>query len=142
MKRGGDVRWSVTASLLLTAVLFGSPLAAGRPLELPQQEPEAERSTETQVPESAAPGGTWDTAQVLKVLDGDAVIEMDLGTYLTGVLRSEMPASFPREALKAQAVAARTYTLYKLQQGGSHGDTADVCTDFPRWKRSARDMDF
>ena len=40
-----------------------------------------------------------------------------------------MPASFEPEALKAQAVAARTYTLYKLQSGGNHGDTADICTD-------------
>lgn len=32
-----------------------------------------------------------------------------------------MPASFAEEALKAQAVAARTYTLYKLISGGNHG---------------------
>ena len=37
--------------------------------------------------------------------------------------------SFEPEALKAQAVAARTYTLYKMQTGGNHGDTADICTD-------------
>lgn len=54
---------------------------------------------------------------------------MDLGTYLTGVVRAEMPASFEPEALKAQAVAARTYTLYKLRTGGNHGGAADVCTD-------------
>ena len=54
---------------------------------------------------------------------------MDLGTYLVGGVRAEMPASFEAEALKAQAVAARTYTLYKLQSGGNHGETADICTD-------------
>lgn len=52
-----------------------------------------------------------------------------MGEYLTGVLRAEMPASFEEEALKAQAVAARTYTLYKIITGGNHGDTADICTD-------------
>ncbi len=31
-----------------------------------------------------------------------------------GVVSSEMPASFEIEALKAQAVAARTYTIYKI----------------------------
>lgn len=36
---------------------------------------------------------------------------------------AEMPASFEPEALKAQAVAARTYTLYKIQTGGNHGET-------------------
>ena len=40
-----------------------------------------------------------------------------------------MPAAFEPEALKAQAVAARTYTLYKLRSGGSHDGTADICTD-------------
>ena len=46
-----------------------------------------------------------------------------------GVVRAEMPASFELEALKAQAVAARTYTAYKILSGGNHGDTADICTD-------------
>lgn len=35
--------------------------------------------------------------------------------YLRGVLPSEMPPSWPEEALKAQAVASRTYTLASLQ---------------------------
>lgn len=50
--------------------------------------------------------------------------------YLLGVLRAEMPASFELEALKAQAVAARTYTLHKMAQGAiaRHPD-ADACDD-------------
>ena len=54
---------------------------------------------------------------------------MTLADYLVGVTAAEMPASFAEEALKAQAVAARTYTLYKLTAGSNHGDTADICTD-------------
>ena len=73
--------------------------------------------------------GDLDAGVTLRVLDGDTVKEMDLGTYLVGVVRAEMPASFELEALKAQAVAARTYTLYKIQTGGNHGDDADICTD-------------
>ena len=42
------------------------------------------------------------------------VREMTLGEYLVGVVAAEMPAGFPEEALKAQAVAARSYALYKL----------------------------
>ena len=37
------------------------------------------------------------------------VEEMNLNTYLIGVVASEMPASFEKEALKAQAIVARTY---------------------------------
>ena len=48
-----------------------------------------------------------------------AVNVLPLEDYLTGVLGSEMPKSFPQEALKAQAVAARTYALNKkLEQYG------------------------
>jgi stage II sporulation protein D len=44
---------------------------------------------------------------------------LPLEEYLVGVLGSEMPSSFPLEALKAQAVAARTYALNKkLEQYG------------------------
>ena len=39
------------------------------------------------------------------------VVQMDLEDYISRVVLGEMPASFDREALKAQAVAARTYTL-------------------------------
>jgi stage II sporulation protein D len=41
----------------------------------------------------------------------DVVARMDLDAYLAGVLPSEMPASWPLEALKAQAVAARSFVL-------------------------------
>ncbi len=48
-----------------------------------------------------------------------AVNVLPLEDYLVGVLGSEMPRSFPLEALKAQAVAARTYALNKkLEQYG------------------------
>ena len=53
-----------------------------------------------------------------------------MGTYLLGVLRAEMPASFEEEALKAQAIAARTYTLYRIRGGGSaNHPNADACDD-------------
>lgn len=39
---------------------------------------------------------------------------MDLEEYVVGVVAGEMPASFDFEALKAQAVASRTFALYKM----------------------------
>ena len=41
--------------------------------------------------------------------------KVPLDEYSYGVVSAEMPASFEEEALKAQAVVARTYTLYKIQ---------------------------
>ena len=43
--------------------------------------------------------------------------EMELEDYVIGVVAAEMPASYELEALKAQAIAARTYAMYKLQNG-------------------------
>lgn len=57
------------------------------------------------------------------------VEELDLDEYLYGVVSSEMPANFEKEALKAQAVVARTYTLYKIMNGGSKHKEADICDD-------------
>lgn len=53
---------------------------------------------------------------------------MDIEEYITGVVLGEMPADFEPEALKAQAVAARTYTVKALQTGGKHGN-GSICTD-------------
>ncbi|MDO8462647.1 MAG: SpoIID/LytB domain-containing protein [Deltaproteobacteria bacterium] len=43
------------------------------------------------------------------------VSEIGLEEYLMGVLGGEIPREWPLEVLKAQAVAARTYTLYRKQ---------------------------
>ena len=55
---------------------------------------------------------------------------LHLEEYLAGVVAAEMPASFEPEALKAQAVAARTYALKKKESGSptAHPE-ADICTD-------------
>ena len=84
----------------------------------------------------------YDETTVLRVLSGGTVEEMTMGDYLLGVLRAEMPASFEMEALKAQAVAARTYTLYKMQSGEiANHPGADACDDISCCKafKSAED---
>ncbi len=63
----------------------------------------------------------------LQVLNGQTVEEIDMNLYITGVLLAEMPAEFNIEALKAQAVASRTFALYGKTVHSKHKD-ADVCT--------------
>lgn len=63
----------------------------------------------------------------LRGSDG-TVTEMDMDTYLTGVILAELPASFETETKKAQSVAARTYTWKAVTSGGKHGD-GSVCAD-------------
>ncbi|HOB35329.1 MAG: stage II sporulation protein D [Firmicutes bacterium] len=61
------------------------------------------------------------------------LMALPLGEYLAGVVAAEMPAQFHQEALRAQAIVARTYALARLRSGGGPGcdrhPDADVCTD-------------
>ncbi|MEG2138450.1 MAG: stage II sporulation protein D [Oscillospiraceae bacterium] len=71
-----------------------------------------------------------DSAREIRVaLEGGAVETMKLSEYLFRVVAAEMPASFETEALKAQCVAARTYTLQKCQNGEPKHPDAEVCSD-------------
>ena len=65
----------------------------------------------------------------IPVRTDDSLEMQDLEAYLVGVVLAEMPASFEPDALKAQAVVARTYTVRANTTGGKHGD-GSVCTDY------------
>lgn len=56
------------------------------------------------------------------VKDNEEVKNLNLDDYLLGVLAAEMPASFEMEALKAGAVASRTYALYKMKNNNQDYD--------------------
>ena len=83
--------------------------------------------------------------------DTEQVEELEFDTYLYGVVSSEMPASYELEALRAQAIVARTYTIYKIANGSKH-ENADICDSsfccqawiskenrLARWEESLRD---
>lgn len=54
------------------------------------------------------------TVNLLNESDG-SITNVNIEDYIIGVVAAEMPASFEPEALKAQAVAARTYAMYKKE---------------------------
>jgi len=85
--------------------------------------------SENEVTEPETPKVTTKYAKV-KLLHSKSgeVEEMSMEEYLVGVVSAEMPANFELEALKAQAVVARTYTAYKMFKGGKH-DNANICDD-------------
>ncbi len=66
---------------------------------------------------------------------------MDLEEYILHVLAAEMPVSYGLEALKAQAVAARTYTLYCIKNGKEKEHNADVCTDYKHCQAYKSDVE-
>ena len=66
----------------------------------------------------------------LPVVEKDgSVTVMQLEDYVRGVVLAEMPATFEMDALKAQAIAARTYVLRRLISADKHRQGA-VCTDY------------
>ena len=69
--------------------------------------------------------GEYKTIKVQK--EDENICEMNLDEYLLGVVSAEMPADYEMEALKAQAVVARTYTLYTIVNSNKHGDGI-ICT--------------
>ena len=125
--RKGSVtmRQTIGAGLLLLLLLFLPPwLRVG----------ETANTDGTAAPlqaEQSVPDGTGsDAAHTVRLWNGSAVETMTAAEYLPGVVRGEMPAAFETEALKAQAVAERTYLYYRMASApkDSHPD-ADVCTD-------------
>ena len=91
----------------------------------------------------------------IKLLHSDIgeVEEVPLDTYLCNVVSAEMPVDFELEALKAQAVVARTYTIYKIQN--KKHDNAGICDDssccqawvskeerFARWDEEKRESNW
>lgn len=67
--------------------------------------------------------------------------EVDLERYVAGVLPSEMPSSFPAEALKVQAVCARSFAYRHLLEGGykRYGAHVDDSVSFQVYQNVAGD---
>ena len=72
---------------------------------------------------------TYNQYGTIRLLHNDTneIEEVALDTYLCNVVSAEMPVDFEKEALKAQAIVARTYTIYKINN--KKHENADVCDD-------------
>ena len=72
---------------------------------------------------------TPDSQISFTALDDGSLSERTMDEYLIGVLAGEMPATFDIEALKAQAILARTFVLKFLSDKQSKYEGADISTD-------------
>ena len=113
-------------ALVLTLYLF--------PVFWPSDSAEGGAAETVAAPQTAAADNTaaavTDYSTVTVEIDGTPT-ELPLETYVAGVVAAEIPNDFPEEAIRAQAVAARTYAVYKLSRGRPevHPD-ADLCDDY------------
>lgn len=70
-----------------------------------------------------------ESGEIAVLVDGE-LQTLPLETYVAGVVAAEVSPDFPEAALQAQAVAARTYAVYKQRMGRPAQHTeADVCDD-------------
>lgn len=113
--------------LMLTGFIYALPLVA-QIMDKPDGAMQDVLSVHGGVPDAPFAAGGEHTITVL--VDGTPQ-EMDLEVYVAGVVAAEISPAFPVEALKAQAVAARTYAAYKRGAGRPEAhESADVCDDF------------
>ncbi len=94
----------------------------------------------------------YSTIKLLHKETGE-VEEVAIDEYLCNVVSAEMPADYEKEALKAQAIVARTYTIYKAKN--KKHENADICDDstccqawvskedrLARWEESKREANW
>ena len=112
-ENGKNILWTVLLGVIFPGIMFS--LLGEKP----------ENTTALTI----EPTQTISNVQHVGVLLKDGTVEtMELDEYITCVVLREMPAEFEIEALKAQAIVARTYTLRRTEIGGKH-DNAVVCVD-------------
>ena len=117
---------SILLTVLVIAVTVLVSLSGPRP-DMPEPEPEEPPPFEELMP----PGARADGDVALVVLLGEELVDMTMERFLIGAVAAEMPASFEREALKAQAVAARTDVLRKMYvEPKPRHPEAHVCGDY------------
>lgn len=133
MQKTGEWAWiyrPLAAGFLAGLAILLMPLLVARGEEPEPVSPPTLLPTAAIVSPSPEPSAaqTWDEAKTVRILlESGEVEEMTMKEYLWRVVAAEMPASFEREALRAQAVCARTYTLWKMKRG-IHPQ-ADLCDD-------------
>lgn len=124
----------IAALLMMTALLTGCACASETPRSsaAPTVSPSAASTPSASaysLPEELA----LDEAGVPLVevyrTDLGAVETMSLESYLMGVVAGEMQNDWPQEALKAQAIIARTFALRFIADGGSKYEGAMLSTD-------------
>lgn len=128
-----EKRFTRSFAAILLLVVFCAILAgcAG-----PFSRPEPPGRGEMNEPEPM-PGNQQEPTITLYNNETDQKEDIELETYLQGVVAGEMDASWPREALAAQAILARTFTMKKVQEGGVESRNADASTNVEEFQAYA-----
>lgn len=138
--------------ILLVQIIFLIPVIFTKGFETKPAVSKIKENTNTVLVENTAYNyGDYQTIRLLHQ-DTGQVEEVNLDEYLCHVVSAEMPATFEIEALKAQSVVARTYTIYKITENTKKHEGADICDNstccqawitkedrFARWDEDVRE---
>lgn len=128
---------SLALCLAALPVLFSRRETAVQPVTQMEMQQEMKPVTVQQT-QQAAPmeNSSDDQPEPFRILDRSTgkVQTVPVQVYVTGALCSEMPATFHREALKAQAVSAHTWALYCQKQARQSGQAYDFSADPSHWQ--------
>ena len=118
--------------LLLVLLAFTIPILFTIPFQGKAVAGEVEKSNsmelENQISEEAYAYSSYGEIKLYHAKT-NTVETIPLDTYLYGVVSAEMPVDFEVEALKAQAIVARTYTIYTISNSAGKHEGGDICDD-------------
>lgn len=129
-KRWNQILLAIILGAIIPSVIFAvweryAPPAA---MQEPENTEASEVTTTSPEEDPTQPmEGQQQTVNLPVLMSDGSVHELDMDAYLTAVILKEMPSEFEMEAMKAQAVACRTYTLFKMAKHKHDG--AALCTD-------------
>lgn len=116
--------------LLLSLLMATLILGACTPLRSP-----APQAGAPAIPKQIAAGNRQEPMIKVYMKDTKQIKQMKLEDYVTGVVAAEMEPNWPLEALAAQAILARTFTLQKIaDEGGVPARQADASTDIEEFQ--------
>lgn len=131
-----EIMKAAVIGFLVPAILLTVVALAEKTEAVPAPEAESTGPTQSTNQSTTVSPSTGTTApkptpgypvyQIGVLIDGE-VVQMELESYVLGVVLAEVPSSFEMEALKAQAVAARTAALYICESGRHNGA---VCASY------------
>ncbi len=111
--------------IIILFLCFLIPIIFTRKFETLQIFSEDKEIEELQIDKSY----NYDDYTTIKLLhtNDNTIEEVNLDEYLCNVVSAEIPASYNIEALKAQAVVARTYTIYTIVKNNVKHGQANIC---------------
>lgn len=125
--KGKEAWVSILITVLVPMVVFAS-LKRKPKADLPGKESTSAETVPSENAEKPEKAEEPKKTMITVLLQDGTTAQMEMESYLVGVLLGEMPPSFPLEAKKAQAVVARTYALRSSLYGGKHGEGV-VCAE-------------